>query len=412
MAAFTQQDLLGLLTHLKTFNAAPDQPGLTRLAYTPQDEAVHHYIIELMKKHSLQVRQDAAGNVFARLPGRADHLPAIATGSHLDTVPQGGMYDGIVGVVSGLYALLQFSPQQLNRSLELIIFRSEESSRFGVSCLGSKIATGLADYAKWTSLVDKNNITIFQAIDEAGYISQQLADCLLPPDYLDAFIEVHIEQGKCLEAAQKSIGVVTGIAAPTRFCVEIYGQADHSGATPMDQRQDALVAASSLVLAVHHLADKEAYLGTVGTVGKLDVTPNAMNVIPGYVRLYVDIRGIKLSSINRVVEGLKLAINKVMQQFHVNINATLLSQEHPVKLNAQLTQQIATLCQQKQIAYMDIISGAGHDAMNMAQRFPAAMIFIPSRQGISHHHDEYSKAEDIVLAADLLAHTMQQLADR
>lgn len=409
---FTKDDLIALFTALKTFTSSTDCDGQTRLAYTPEDEAAHHFIITEMEKKGLIVRQDSVGNIFARLPGQYPDLPAIGTGSHLDTVPQGGAYDGIIGVLCGLYALLQFKPQQLKRNLELIVFRAEESSRFGISCLGSKILIGAVDKEKWTDSLDRSGKNIFQVIAESGYQSTNINNCQLNDQYLDAFVEVHIEQGKCLEAADKQIGIVTGIAAPSRFCIDVTGQADHSGATPMNQRQDALVASASLITEIHRLAHSEAHYGTVGTVGKLDVTPNAMNVIPGHVRFYVDIRGIEPESIQRVSQGLHQAINKAQQDFSVAITIKLLSQELPIKLSPTICDEIQQQCEQAHISYMSMLSGAGHDAMNMAKKYPTGMIFIPSYKGISHHHEEFSRIEDIMIAAELLKNTLASLANK
>lgn len=409
---FTKDDLITLFTALKTFTDPTYCDGQTRLAYTQEDEAAHRFIITEMENRELTVRQDSMGNVFACLLGQDPTLPAIGTGSHLDTVPQGGAYDGIIGVLCGFYALLQFKPQQLKRNLELIIFRGEESSRFGISCLGSKTLIGAIDNEKWTDSIDNSGKNVFQAIDEAGYQSSALNHCLLDDAYLDAFVEVHIEQGKCLEAANKQIGIVNGIAAPTRFCIDVIGHADHSGATPMNQRQDALVASASLIMEIQRLANNEAHHGTVGTVGKLDITPNAMNVIPGHVRFYVDIRGIEPDSIERVISGLQKAINQTQHDYQVQIKRKLLSQESPVKLSTVICHEIQQLCEQQNISYMPMLSGAGHDAMYMAQKYPTAMIFIPSYKGISHHHDEFSAIDDITLAAELLKDTLASLANK
>ncbi|QIQ21185.1 Zn-dependent hydrolase [Zophobihabitans entericus] len=409
--AFTEIELKQLFDTLTTFTANPKDKGQTRLAYTDEDERAHQYIMNEIQKRGLMVRQDAMGNVFARLPGKDSSLPAVGTGSHLDTVPQGGAYDGIIGVLSGIYGLLQFKPYELKRDLELVIFRAEESSRFGISCMGSKALVGAFDKEKWADSRDNQELNIFEAIDHAYYRSHEIESCLLPDNYFSAFIELHIEQGKCLEEQQKNIGIVTGIAAPTRLCIDIFGHADHSGATPMNQRQDALVAAAALITEVHHLANIESVHGTVGTVGKLTVTPNAINVIPGQVRFYVDIRGIELDSINRVSDGLKSLLTETAKQFDVRIEVKSFSQEQPVKLNPDVCQVIQNQCEKQHISYMTMLSGAGHDTMYMAQKYPAAMIFIPSYKGISHHHEEFSTFEDIMTGAKLLTASLHELAN-
>lgn len=405
-------DLLAIIEKLTTYSDSIAHDGMTRFAYSQNDELAHQYIIKLAKQYGLTCQQDDVGNVFITLLGKNQTLPAIATGSHLDTVPNGGKYDGILGVVAGLYALTQFKPQQLTRSLTLIIFRCEESSRFGISCIGSKILTGSIDQIKWLKAKDHQGKTIYQAIDEAGYQSAKLSQAELSDDAYGAFVELHIEQGKCLEAANRQIGIVSAIAAPTRFQVDVYGQADHSGATPMGQRQDALVTAALIITAVNTAANNEAYLGTVATIGKLNVYPNAMNVIPGHVRFYVDIRGIDLTSINRVAQGLTTIIESIKITQNIDIKVDNLSQEHPVKLNQTICQIISEICQNEQIKYLHMLSGAGHDAMYMAKKCPSAMIFIPSKAGISHHKDEYSSQEDITQGATLLTKTLEKLANQ
>ena len=408
----TKEDFARLLELLKTYSKNTESGGITRLAYSREDEQAHGYLIDLMATHGLKIRQDAMGNVFARLPGSNPSLPAIGTGSHLDTVPEGGPYDGVLGVIAGLYALLQFKPGELQRDLEVIVFRAEESSRFGLSCIGSKILAGYVDHDKWQQNKDDSGLTLFDGMDKAGYNSQALDSCRLPSDYLDAFVEVHIEQGRCLERAEKSIGIVYGIAAPTRFEIQVNGHADHSGATPMGQRSDALVASADIIKDLHNSACKESGQGTVGTVGKINIFPNSMNVIPGSTQFYVDIRGVEIDSIKRVVSSLHSSINKAQSDNNVEINIRQISNEEPVVLDNAICEVIAGHCAEQNIPSMRLMSGAGHDSMYMAKQFPTAMIFVPSLDGISHHPDEYTKMDDCINAANLLAATLKTLANK
>lgn len=423
MEKLTIEELKALFNYLSTFSSAnqahltqavgTQASGTTRLAYSEVDEQAHDYLIDKMQSLGLVVRQDIAGNVFARLPGYAPHLPAVGTGSHIDTVPLGGNYDGVVGVLAGIYALSQFSPQELKRNLEVLIFRSEESSRFGFSCIGSKILAGQVDVDSWQKNKDYSGLDVFQVLDQRGYNGAQVSvnQAELDDSYFSAFVELHIEQGKCLEAANKKIGVVTAIAAPIRFCVTVKGHADHSGATPMSQRQDALVTAASIILDINRAACKESCYGTVGTVGKLDVVPNSMNVIPGEVSFYVDIRGIEMDSMLRVENSMNVAIQKASADNGTEITVRCISRETPVKLDRDICHKIEQICINKQIAYMPMLSGAGHDTMKMASKFPSAMIFIPSLLGISHHADEFTEFEDILLGAELLQETLAVLAN-
>lgn len=410
--AITEKQLYSIFEDLKRFTDNKNDAGVTRLAYSEQDRLAHQFAISQAKALGLEVRQDAIGNVFARLPGSSPELPAIGSGSHLDTVPNGGAYDGAVGVLAALYALSQFKPGQLKRSLELVIFRAEESSRFGFACMGSKVMTGMADLIKWNKNTDTTGKTFFQALAECGYCNDDILSCILPVNYFDAFVELHIEQGKVLESNGKRIGVVSGIAAPSRYRIDISGHADHSGATPMCQRHDALVASAFIIEDIYTAASIESSYGTVGTVGKLDVYPNSMNVIPGNVRFYVDIRGVDEDSIRRLIKKLLASIEKTKVDHDVSIEVLELSNDKPVLLDKTVAALIEDECKRRDLPWMKMISGAGHDAMYLAQRFPTCMIFIPSKDGVSHHPDEYSEFEDILLGANLLAGCLERLANQ
>jgi len=410
---FTVDNFIELFNKLKSYTDINQSgKGITRLAYSEVDEEAHQHLIEVMENAGLTVRQDSMGNVFARLTGKNPDLPAIATGSHIDTVPNGGPLDGTLGVVAGLFAILQFEKDELERDVELIVFRAEESSRFGFSCIGSKTLSGNIELEKWRQNQDDNGINVFQAIEECGYEGTTLEDCILPDNYLDGFVELHIEQGRCLEQEEKTIGVVHGIAAPTRFEISVTGHADHSGATPMGIRSDALVATAELIKNIHDSACRESANGTVGTVGKLAVFPNSMNVIPGSTKFYVDIRGVNKSSIDRVVDSLSVSIQKAKNDNNVKIDLRQISDEEPVVLDPQICNLIEQNCKTLGFTHMRMLSGAGHDAMYMAQKYPTAMIFIPSKDGISHHPDEHSETEDMISSAILLAETLKKLANK
>lgn len=409
--ALTKQSALALFKQITAFSVNDLTPGITRLAYSQEDEQAHKLIIEKMQVMGLQVRQDMMGNVFARLPGQKPELPAIGTGSHIDSVPQGGAFDGVIGVIAGLYAISQFKPQQLKRSLELVIFRAEESSRFGFACMASKVMSGQADLAKWAKNFDSEGNNIQQVMDNCGYQSAKLSECLLSTNYLDGFIEVHIEQGKVLEHQQKRIGVVNGISAPCRYKVDVHGHADHSGATPMCQRHDALVTSAGIIMDINSAASYESAYGTVGTVGRLEITPNAINVIPGDVTFYVDIRGIDKVSVDRVVAKFFASIEHAKVVQDVVINVTELANDMPVLMAENIVHRLERICQEKSVPFTTMMSGAGHDTMYMAQYFPAGMLFIPSKDGISHHPDEHSEFEDVILAAEILQQALSELAD-
>ncbi|MCG8709317.1 M20 family metallo-hydrolase [Brenneria sp. 4F2] len=410
-SCFGAEDIGYLLEALSSFSMTTGKSGVTRLAFGEADEHAHHFLAEKMASLGLNVSRDAVGNIFARLPGWDRSLAAVGTGSHIDSVPSGGLYDGTLGVVGGLYSLLQYRPGELRRDLELVVFRGEESSRFGFSCIGSKILTGRSDAKKWRENTDDDGLNVFQAMEQCGYSASQVADCELAAARYSAFVELHIEQGRVLENEGKAIGIVYGIAAPTRYRVRVTGCADHSGATPMYQRHDALVASAMMINDINHAACKEIIYGTVGTVGKLDVLPNAMNVIPGLVTFYVDIRGVDPASIQRVAERLKDSVAKTAGENDVDISLELVAAESPVSLDNAICDVIENVALDQGVSYRRMMSGAGHDAMYMACKYPTAMIFAPSKNGISHHPDEYTSPQEMITAARVLKQTLGQLAN-
>ncbi len=384
-----------------------DEYGLQRLAFSDLENKAYQFIKDKLAELEIETREDSFGNLFARIPGKDNTLPAVATGSHLDTVPNGGAYDGAVGVISGLYALSQLKNKALRHPVEMIAFRAEESSRFGFSCMGSKLMTGCADLEKWRKHRDHEGNNVFDVLMKQGVQAEQLSDVQIKSSDYKAFVEIHTEQGRVLEESGISVGVVSAIAAPTRFLIEIDGQADHSGATPMGQRHDALVSAASIITLVNKVASEEARYGTVGTVGHMEVSPNAMNVIPGKVIINVDIRGINEESIRRVATELKDFISSIKD---VDISVTCLSEEKPTQLNNDIATVLAESCSELSISHRIMQSGAGHDAMYMAKKVPTAMLFAPSVNGISHNPEEYTDFNDIWNCARVLTHALEQLA--
>lgn len=386
--------------------------GMNRLAYTDVDEHAHRALAEFAQSQGLSVRWDLMGNLYCKRRGRNWTAPRIATGSHLDTVPNGGQYDGVAGVLAGLYALLKFKDFELEHDLELIVFRAEESSRFGFACMGSKNMTGQADYLKWKSNSDSSGMNVFDAMRALYYPAKRISDSALDPCKYHAFIELHIEQGRVLETLGAQIGIVEGIAAPSRYRVDVTGHSDHSGATPMGMRQDAVVASAKIIAKISELACDEACYGSVGTVGRMQIAPNAINVIAGDVEFFVDIRGVEEASIERIINGFKDYAHTVSESEKVHIEISELSHDRPVVLSTELA-SVTELCAiNANLNFIRMNSGAGHDAMYMSQIMPAAMIFVPSKNGVSHHKDEYTELSDIATAADLLIDMIRMIDER
>ena len=371
--------------------------GMNRIAYLEEEQAALRYMIDLLEAEGLDVHVDAIGNVIARREGRDFKLPAVSCGSHIDTVYNGGKYDGTVGVIAGLEVIRILNEENIvtKHPIELIIFACEESARFGVATIGSKAMTGRITREQLKKLSDRDGTTLFEALQAQELAPEQLDEVVRGESEIKAFYELHVEQGIVLEHEQKQIGIVSGIAGPTRFEISLKGQAAHSGATPMWLRKDAFTGAAELVLYVEEAGRLEALNGTVATVGYSQVIPNAMNVVPGEVKLQVDIRGIFKASKDKVIHGLQEKIKEVGKKRQLQIVYQTLTEEEPVQLDSHIVDSIKTTCEQQKVNYLEMPSGAGHDAMNMAQVYPTGMIFVPSRGGISHHKNEFTSLEEI-----------------
>jgi len=404
-----KQWVLQVIEKLNTFGLG--QRGVTRLAFDQAEIQAKEYVEELMREAGMSVRIDAFGNIIGRVEGLDKNAPAVATGSHVDSVPEGGWYDGVVGVVGGLAAIRELQTQQpLTHPLELIVFSAEESSRFGYSTMGSKAMVGTANVGAWSKAKDQSGTTLVAALTACGIDLSHLKQAVRSKEDLKAFVELHIEQGSVLERLGKRIGIVEIIAAPTRLNVVVEGVAAHSGTTPMEERQDALVSAAMIILAVQEIALEHSHRGTVGTVAVLKVYPNAVNVVPGKVELGVDIRGVEHESIIETLQAVKDAISDIADGQETPVSIQVLSSEKPVQLNSQVIGAIEASCQKLNLSYSKLNSRAGHDAMNMAHLVPTGMIFISCLDGISHNPDEYADPDDIMEGIAVLTETLRELA--
>lgn len=394
------------LNELNRFGAL--DKGITRLAYTQEEMLAKQYIKNLCEQEGLTVREDACGNLIARREGRYSSLPAIACGSHIDSVIEGGCFDGTIGVLGGLEVIRRFNEKniQTDYPLELIVFACEESSRFGVATIGSKLMAGLITKEDLQDLKDQQGVLFSQALEASGYSFDEINQAKRDKEELCLFLEMHIEQGPVLENENKQIGIVTGIASPTRIHVEVFGKASHSGSTMMNMRKDALLGASEIALATEEAAQKEVDFGTVATVGVMEVKPGAMNVVPGLVDMKIDVRSISYESKQRVIHKMLDTFTQVERQRDLKVKWTFLSDEQPVQLDDEVIQTLSQTAESLDIPYLLMPSGAGHDAMNMAQICPTGLIFVPSRDGLSHHPEEFTQMEDIARGIDVLEKTI------
>ena len=384
--------------------------GITRLAYSREEEEARLALIKLSEDLGFKVRKDQAGNLWIRKEGLDPYLPAVLVGSHLDTVPQGGAYDGALGVLLGFECMRQLKQEGFpNRHpIEVVAFAGEESSRFNIATIGSKILTGKLDVVSLKNAIDNQGTSIYRALKELGYDPDDLPR-LDAEDY-KAFLELHIEQNVILEKENLQMGIVEKIAAPTRARLELFGVEAHSGACPMGERRDALAAAAEIVLAVEDAGNKERDYQTVTTVGQCIVRPGAMNVVPGYVELLIDVRGVMKESIGRAYEAIKKSSSVIAIKRNIRSVFHSLSSESPVDLDLEISNTIETICQEKNIPYKRMYSGAGHDCMNLAPIIPTGLLFVPSEGGISHNKDEFTEFRDIYAGAEVLKEAIKVLS--
>lgn len=399
-----------IIEHLSSISSVSNE--LTRLAFSCEDKIAKDYLLSFVQDHNLSIKKDEIGNIMIRRSGVEDRLPSVAFGSHIDTVINAGKFDGPLGTVAGLEILLQLCENNIKTKypLELIIFNCEESSRFNYATLGSKVMCGVADPETLLKLKDKQGISLEEILIKHNSSIDVLYKAKRKPDSFKCFFELHIEQGPCLENENKTIGIVTGIAAPIRCIVRIKGQADHSGATAMHYRHDALLAGAELAIKLEQLAI-EAGSSTVATVGNLQVKPGVMNVVPGDAELLIDIRGVDLIARDFVYSSLQKYISKVAEKRGVDIELQPISSDKPVLLSQKGIEQLKNICEGLDYSYEIMPSGAGHDAMHMANLCPTNMIFVPSKLGISHNPLEFTEWKDIEAGIKVLQQAVLQQAE-
>jgi ureidoglycolate amidohydrolase len=405
-----QDRLLSEIDALASFSDA-EPPAVTRIVFTPTDLKARAWLKARCEEAGLSVRQDAVGNMFARWNGSDPEAPVVGTGSHIDAIPNAGKYDGVVGVLGGLESIralrqIGFRPRH---SIELLIFTSEEPTRFGIGCLGSRLLSAALSPEAAGKLRDKDDSTLDEVRRNAG-CAGELKEVALSHGYYKAFVELHIEQGPLLERQQLFLGIVTNIAAPASLRVVIEGSGGHAGGVLMPDRRDALCAAAQLILAIENVARSSGPVDTVATVGICEVFPGAVNSIPSRVRLSVDVRDTNLERRDLVVRTIENECQSIARQRQVSIHNELLNADAPADCAPQLVDALSQSCRKHQLSFMPMVSRAYHDSLFIARIAPVAMLFIPCRNGYSHRPDEYASPEDIARGALVLAETLAALS--
>jgi N-carbamoyl-L-amino-acid hydrolase len=398
------------LDALSAFSEAT-APAVTRVVFSLADLDARAYVKDLCQQAGLAVREDAVGNTFATLIGTAPHLPAVATGSHIDAIPNAGRFDGTVGVLGGLAAIRALIERGVHprRSIELVLFTSEEPTRFGIGCLGSRLLSGTLGATAGATLTDANGETLDAVRDRAGFAGS-LASVVVPRDAYHAFVELHIEQGPLLDQRGLDIGIVTAIAAPAGLTVLVEGEGGHAGGVLMPARRDAFVAAAEIALAVEAAALSTGAIDTVATTGVCDVFPGAVNSVPSRTRLQVDVRDIDEGRRNAVLDRIAAACEEIAARRQVRVTRTLVNADAPAACAPLVTRAIAHSVDALQLTSQEMISRAYHDSLFMSRIAPTGMIFIPCRDGISHRPDEYASPDAIARGAAVLAGTLAELA--
>jgi N-carbamoyl-L-amino-acid hydrolase len=436
---------------------APTQ-AVTRIVFTSRDLEARAWLTSLARDAGFTVRTDAVGNTFLRFTGSEPTLPAVGTGSHTDAIPHAGMYDGTVGVLGGLEAMraLKESGFQPKRSIETLMFTSEEPTRFGIGCIGSRLLGGVIDPATADALPDRlpeteptapEGLTLKEVRTAAGF-QGDLAAVKLTTDYYAAWVELHIEQGPLLERAMLEatsagedsalkgtgfspsvqpakdagalapegtiLGIVTNIAAPASYRFIIQGFGGHAGALLMPDRRDALCAAAEIILSVEkhtlaanaqsHSSDSVATIGTVG------VHPGAVNSVPSRVTLALDIRDTDVARRDRTMALLRADIRDIESRRRVTVAEEIINADIPAVSDPHIVATLESVCTAEKIPYQRMVSRAYHDSSFMARVAPIAMLFIPCRNGVSHRPDESATPEAIALGTRVLALTLARLA--
>jgi N-carbamoyl-L-amino-acid hydrolase len=399
--------LAGDVRALETFTR-PDRP-YTRRAFSDEDRSARQWLSDRMAEAGLHPTVDAAGNQIGRRPG-ARPGPALVIGSHLDTVEAGGRFDGIAGVLAGLEVArcLDAGRHRLEHAFEVINFTCEEPSDFGLSTIGSRAMSGKLTAATAARLRDRQGRSLAAAIDSVGGRGAALDAARRAPEDVLRYLELHIEQAVSLDRAGLPLGVVTAIAAPSRYRVAVRGRQDHAGGTPMADRRDAVAAAAELVLLVERLA-REAGRGMVGTVGVIEARPNMINVIPGEADLLVDFRGIDPAAIAETLGRFEAGTAEIAARRRVAVEWTSLMRDAPLTVVPEMVAAVEAAARALGVPHRRLTSGASHDANHVASLCPIGLVFIPCRDGRSHCPEEWAEATHLATAAQVLLEVLLRL---
>jgi len=390
-------------------SAAP--PVVTRVLFSEADLRGRDAIRRRARASSCVVREDAVGNIFARWPGSEPDLPAVATGSHTDAIPNAGRFDGVVGVLGGFTALdaLRQAGFRPRRSLEVVMFTAEEPTRFGLGCVGSRMLAGSLPLERVRGLRDAEGRSLDDLRHAAG-CRGELETVRLPANFYHSFVELHIEQGPVLEKEGIPIGIVEAIAGPSSYRLTLRGEGGHAGAVLMPVRHDASLAAAEIALAVERAALESGSPDTVGTTGVWHIEPGAINSVPNRARLEIDLRDTRMETRARALAGIHRAAEESCARRGVKFEFEEINADPPAAGDPATIAIAEQACADLGLRSRRMVSHAYHDSLFMARVSPTTMIFIPCRNGWSHRPEEYASIEHIAAGVEVLAHTLARLA--
>jgi allantoate deiminase len=383
--------------------------GITRLSFTKEERAAKEKVAAYMKEAGLFVYEDAAGNLIGRKEGTDKDAPVVLVGSHLDSVYNGGMFDGPLGVLAAVEVVQTMNENgvETKHPIEVVAFTDEEGARFRFGMIGSRAMAGALS-ADELNYQDANGVSVAEAMQEAGLNPHHIGKAARKPGSVKAYVELHIEQGRVLEEANLPVGIVTGIAGLVWVKFTVEGKAEHAGATPMPLRRDPLVAAAQIIEVIEQEAKETGT--TVGTVGQLHVFPGGINIIPERVEFVLDLRDLDAAVRDNVLQSINEQAQKIGKERNVKVTTELL-QEMPPVLCSELVQNAAKeACQKLGLDVFSLPSGASHDGVQLVGLCPIGMIFVRSQDGVSHSPDEWSTKEDCAAGANVLYHTVLRLA--
>jgi N-carbamoyl-L-amino-acid hydrolase len=377
--------------------------GVSRVAFTSADLLARQLIQSWMIEAGMTVRIDAAGNIIGRYAGLQER-GALATGSHIDTVPVAGRYDGVLGVLAGIEVVrtLNENNLRLEHPIEVIVFTDEECSVIGCKAMAGNINSDPDYYRR------RDGTSIQACLELIGGDWSKITTAKRNSGEIAAFVELHVEQASILESKEVEIGIVKGIVGQYRYAVTVTGRPNHAGATPMNMRQDALVAAAQMVLAVNRIGT-ETPGEQVATVGYLQVSPNAVNIVPGQVEFTIDLRDLSQTHLDQLIGQMKREFKAITTATETQVEITQKLHVLPTLGAPQIQNTIRQVCQELGMSYTYLASRAGHDAQEIGRFTEMGMIFVPSRCGISHAEDEYTSPEQCTQGADVLLQTFLKL---